>query len=1516
MKKAKRLIALLLAVVMIATGSSISAFALKFDTKTPQTDENGKYYFTPEQAGTWAMDFLDDFLSSGVNNGMALYVDLSVKTYTLHLYGYDTALSSIWGLWDSSLFSVAESIGILGDDLGNLNMNRVQNYDRRGHATIPDINCLYNLLGFLNDNAQWLAKIVNGTFDWGCLGPESYHNMIYNADILPPEILDLGNTVKNLLYPVLMDLAGVPDAVGTDLDSALQAVVNYLIGDLIPGLTTAQLSVTNISTYQLVNNLIDGALQTLVVPLLSEALVSACDLEVSADWPLGNPDDMNNTTLQIIIGAVEELVEGSPSYSAEAEIYPVQKINELLDWFFLEGGMSTYIVIDYNGISLTDGFNDLLNRLIRLAIPLVYNLGFDKLPQSEIYTTAQLNIDEGAPGYIPDSAVYAQLLKILLSDFIDGFYCNPQAATVAEVGAYAVASLAARILPDKNYFDRLDANYADGTYYDYLGNSVTPLPFTTAYTAVGRVAGTNVSKTYTIPLAAIEIGYNIGIFYLDGLVTADFTKVTADGTAGMEQFIKVLMDWAINKYLPLFNTTYNIPTNFPNASDCWKEIDTVILSLIPSDWMVEGIDADSDDVIDFPLDSSLDLLGGWLCGSVMDLDLQELLQILQRNQSGELNQPLMTVLLRVIDRVFYVILANYAVLPPNQGTRNAYVTPTSINSVSALLNSGYTGSYNTNNSVSNFANFGQLAYYLLKGLYTNRVAILETLLPLIMGLTYIKPFRDVGSSTGGILELGQISVAQLEAYIEEVNSINSVKAPYVVANVDATTRGTYYTIETGIENGVFVANETPVVLDGTNFDMTQTYYTVEYSKVATLDRFAEGVYYTRNYDYTPVTLSGANVDPKAIYCSTDYTEAVVDETTNGTYYTAQNEGSAVVLPNDYIAGTTYYEHAPVYLGSSAVGNYYLLTYSYDPVTLIGTAGNNFITGKDYYKVKTTSFTFNYLDSHNDTTHKLAMGNYASGGPDVNGVGRYVTSISGEDFYVFREAEDFPDALYAYNNFNSFLEDAASFISDYKHFVTETMYNAAQKWKNYLNGTNPNPPSELYPYYNASNSYDSNVGALGLFGNFNDLQAIKDFINLYGASAFITSATTNVVVSGTHNKTVPLNALPRDRNSGTTDADCEIFAGWTDYIKEVEEYSNKLNNYFDGINYYLNLCENSRQPYTETNPAQLNWCLNKYAAAYNNGRNGTYDGGTGVKAYTDKTYAAFKDAYECAQDLVSQINLSQSSFKTTQSMVSKIREGLMTAYYALVEFGSMADTYQLLQYIVQARRIIADEDPANPIYTAESFDALVSGLAAAEVVYDTGYGSDEQNIVDGEAARLYARINALIYLAAPGIVVNDGIEDNPVEVSEPWVTSGITYGYIYGLAESTGLVWSNGAVNNTLSVVGLNSDGVTLVNSSYGPGTGSYLIGRAQGLAKFRYYAILFGDVNGDARVDGTDKITILAHTTGASTSDITTYEMLAADVNNDGVVDASDATEVEKVYNYTATIKQSEFVEGSRIVLN
>ena len=1524
---------MVLTFVMLISASCVTAYAKLADISTPYQDENGKYYFTYEQSGTYIMNLVEELLAT-VNQGKDLYLDAKLTSFTLTLQTYDKALGSVYDMWQSTLISVARTFGLAGD-LGDLNVSRLSNYTKRGDTTKWDYECLYNVIGFLYDNRSVLQKIANGSFDWG---------LIDNFADLPEMLLDLSGYLANLAYTKLEGLTGKEegaegsgttattyDPKGKDVDRSLNDILLWLFNDKIPelvnfdgtlGLTLSDINVTSKSLYDMVHNVIQAALDNLVVPLLRDVLLDAFGIETSDEYPNGTEDQMNNDTLVMVMGLIEGLLidpddpdASKPDYSACR--YPGEKIETLLTWFF-QGGMDQFIGLTTSGLEIKDAFVELLYKVARIGIPMLAGMGFGTLPKEMLHADELSSKDPTTGEYIiPDSQCIAILINMLFSNILQGYYCNPKAETVAEIGAYCLASLCARICPELNYMEQLEANWEPNHQITGIdGNTITALPFTSSYTVNGQVSNGNggwtaTSRTYTIPYAAVDMGVTVGVYFLDGLITADFSEVPGpgtDATVRFEKFVKVLLDWVVDKYAPLFKTAYNLNTNYPTYQYVWKEIDEVLFGLIPSSWLpasvtdhtMDGTTHGLNNNATVPLQMSGDLICGWLLGSVMDVDVQELVSIFRRNTSSnaELAQPTLTVLLRLIDRIFYVALGKYAILPNNQGSRNAYSTPTTITSAGQ-------GS----NGLLNATNLGNLVYWLVTALgggssfniEAKAVPILRTALPLIMGADYIKPYRN------NILNVGQIKVSDLRALIETISGQGGVTIPYGVADVDEFTTGTYYYVD---ENYNVQTATLPA-----DFEDGRTYYSVQYIVAQNIDKYTNSSTYNHStglyglsYTYTPVTLDGNNFNPKAIYCSTGFEQATgITEKTNGTYFTAQNASSAVLLPDEYAENTIYYTHPEVALGATDTGSYLIKNAEYTALSLNG-HGGGYNPNKTYYKKAFTDVNFDYMDAYNPSNGRIAMGVYKSSGSGVvNGVGIYQSSIANQQFMVFRNQEDFPDALFTFNNFNDFIEDAEKFIGEYQDFLVE-MKDAADEWK--ADDPAGDGIKTMYPYYASNGAYDGRTTQYGVLpGDFNSLQAIQDFIALYGTSSFI---------SGSGNK--PLEILPTDRNASTTKRQCEIYKQWRKYVQNVIKYSNKLNQYYDGINYYLQTAEANRKSYSDTVVYSLRWVMEKLCAtAWNGGVNGYVDELTGnlVPTYSEKTWNNFVAAYECAQDVLAQVQLNQASARTTQSMITAVRSGLIKAYYALTKAGDLADKVQLYNAIVIARRTLAD--PAlDTTYTSDSINVLRTVLGHAVTLFEAVTEADEQNTVDTQTARLNAAISNLVYLVAPSLDIDDNYEgDLEIPADQGYVINNIKYGFIYGILEGAGLVLDPAMFD----VNGISSDLVRVVAQTYGNGTGSYIQAKDAGdNTKFIYYAVLFGDVNGDARIDSTDKAYIQAYTIGAANTGLLDASvnggayLTAADVDNDGSVTASDAAAIGQVVNYEATIDQAATVIGSRVV--
>ena len=117
--------------------------------------------------------------------------------------------------------------------------------------------------------------------------------------------------------------------------------------------------------------------------------------------------------------------------------------------------------------------------------------------------------------------------------------------------------------------------------------------------------------------------------------------------------------------------------------------------------------------------------------------------------------------------------------------------------------------------------------------------------------------------------------------------------------------------------------------------------------------------------------------------------------------------------------------------------------------------------------------------------------------------------------------------------------------------------------------------------------------------------------------------------------------------------------------------------------------------------------------------------------------------------------------------------------------------------------------------------------------------------------------------------------------------------------------------NLIELVGMTLDSsvgntVAITPSGRGMGTGSYYSGRVNNAEKFRYFAVVYGDLNGDARVDGTDASYLEYYMAieSVNSSDMGSAVYEAADANHDGMVDGADVSEIVNHYTFRGEIDQ------------
>lgn len=380
---------------------------------------------------------------------------------------------------------------------------------------------------------------------------------------------------------------------------------------------------------------------------------------------------------------------------------------------------------------------------------------------------------------------------------------------------------------------------------------------------------------------------------------------------------------------------------------------------------------------------------------------------------------------------------------------------------------------------------------------------------------------------------------------------------------------------------------------------------------------------------------------------------------------------------------------------------------------------------------------------------------------------------------------------------------------------------------------------------------------------------------------------------------------------------QIHNSYEEYVDTLYTSRRGIYNRIDLISYRYERAETNRLKNADT--TMLKWVKELSTSAYKNGetklRNYMYTGDedlttgelTMTKIYTSGSYAKFKEAYDYADSLIEVAgNAALAENEFTQSLITEAYVGLLKAYLALVDYTGAASWEQLDNYMAIAYDIITDENKLDAVlgYQAAGLAVLESTYAECDTLRnDPDVDDERQTEVDNMAAALRQAINALVYNTAPGLTNAAGATTDFHKTSEEGAARIV--GQVFGLKEGVG------AVLDVVELIGMRLDEgigntLTVTGSGKGNGTGAYYSGRVGNGERFRYYAVLYGDINGDSRIDGTDATALELYTAlgTLNTLDSTKYE--AADADHDGKVDEFDVAEIVDHYTFVEAIKQTE----------
>jgi hypothetical protein len=172
------------------------------------------------------------------------------------------------------------------------------------------------------------------------------------------------------------------------------------------------------------------------------------------------------------------------------------------------------------------------------------------------------------------------------------------------------------------------------------------------------------------------------------------------------------------------------------------------------------------------------------------------------------------------------------------------------------------------------------------------------------------------------------------------------------------------------------------------------------------------------------------------------------------------------------------------------------------------------------------------------------------------------------------------------------------------------------------------------------------------------------------------------------------------------------------------------------------------------------------------------------------------------------------------------------------------------------------------------------------------------------------IKNLQYISDPDITIPSNSNKFKHQTSKEYDNKGnaYTYGWIFGLKEGEEI-----SVDD-VTLVGMivnetKGDYIVVEESALGSGTGTKVDGYIDRDVRFSYKCILYGDVNGDARIDGTDwaKVSYYVLTKNMAEEHI----MEAANADHQKGLTVADADLIKAHYNYSKTIDQNVSSQGT-----
>ena len=535
MKKMKRLLAIILASLLILSSATAAASAYQAykDDALTKYDFTDTAVLTTEQYASALLDYADKALAKA-----DITMDLSILG-KLDATSIDNALSSVYKLinGNSGILLMA----------GDLNKVEVGMLEKRRRSNSSDVEVIKSLLEFLghDSNREIVRKVVFGGIgkqrrdDGVSLGvANSFVKIDLNVEVMLRELI-WGLAYPNTAY---------------DSSTTVDTMVQTIIQNALAGVKEIPESVRNLVdlnstkvTYVFIEDLLQTAYNDIAVPMLNDQTMKWLGQEIDKDTT-GTLAGLFNRDFRV------------SAYTVPADSTLVAELNNIA------GGIVNGLLKNYNGWVSGDN-SKLTDNVVAVARYILKETGGYFFPDWQKHIATPEEIDA-----MSKEELIAYIARSVINASVGYMYIPEDVTTVVGVAWEAVKQLMAQFLPERDYsgYPKTVQGILD-MLADYVAYNVNPgidLNAGDLKKALNYGDGMDKMLTTAVQWLAADPQYYTGL-----LPTTDID--TSDGWKALDDIFFKLLDKSI------------LPAKFANSGS-----ETILKDIVYS--ILNGLLVDQD----------------------------------------------------------------------------------------------------------------------------------------------------------------------------------------------------------------------------------------------------------------------------------------------------------------------------------------------------------------------------------------------------------------------------------------------------------------------------------------------------------------------------------------------------------------------------------------------------------------------------------------------------------------------------------------------------------------------------------------------------------------------------------------------------------------------------------------------------------------------------------------------------------------------------------------------------------